>query len=130
MRLWHLRGLWLGVLVGALAFGASWQLRAIYIEPSSAALTCNATPHPGWCVIRFAILAAQHNALFGVAALVAGVAALLRGGPAAAVAAAGLSVVAIVNFNVEMGALALVFGLIGAVRERATRRRGDELRRV
>lgn len=126
MALLRSRALWLGLLVMALAFGASWELRALFVEPSEAALVCNAAPHPSWCVVRFAILAGQHNALFGAAALIAAAVALFRGRRGFALAAAGLAVVAMVNYNVEMGALALVLGLIASVgaprrRVRATR---------
>lgn len=109
----------LGIIVLAVACYGSWWLRQEFVEPSDVALVCNTAPHPSWCLIRFAILTGQHNALFGAAALVAGGLALFRGGPGPAIAAAGLGVVAIVNYNVEMGALALVFGLIASVRSRA-----------
>ncbi len=116
----------LGLLVAALGGYASWWLRQRFVEPSDVALVCNAVPHPGWCLVRFAILIGQHNALFGVAALIAGGLALFRGGRGPAIAAAGLSVAAIVNYNVEMGALALICGLIASVRSRSARsRRGD-----
>jgi len=115
------RILWFGIVVTALAFAASWGLRETYVEPSSAALACNIPDHPSWCFIRFAILFGQRNALFGMAALLAGGIALLRGGRPWAIAAAALAVAAIVNFNVEMGALALVLGLIAAARTRAPR---------
>ena len=114
----------LAVLVAALAGYASWWLRQTFVEPSDVALICNAVPHPGWCLIRFAILVGQHSALFGVAALIAGGLALFRGGRGWAIAAAGLSVAAIVNYNVEMGALALICGLIASLRSRSARR-GD-----
>ncbi len=119
----------LGVLVAALAGYASWWLRQRFVEPSDVALVCNAVPHPGWCLIRFAILIGQDNALFGVAALIAGGLALFRGGRGPAIAAAGLSVAAIVNYNynVEMGALALICGLIASLRSRSARR-GDSRR--
>jgi hypothetical protein len=117
----------LGLLVAALAGCASWWLRQRFVEPSDVALLCNAVPHPGWCLIRFAILIGQHNALFGVAALIAGGLALFRGGRGSAIVAVGLSVAAMVNYNVEMGALALIGGLIGSLRLQSARR-GDARR--
>lgn len=99
----------------ALAYAAAWELRQLYIEPSAVALVCNAASHPSWCAIRFAILFAQREALFGIAAVVMGGVALLCGGPKAAIAAIALSALAIANYNVEMGALALVAGLIASV---------------
>ena len=104
-----------------LAYAASWWLRQRFVEPSEVTLVCNSVPHPSWCAVRFAILAGQHNALFGAAAVVVAMAALFRGGRAVAIAASALSIAAIVNYNVEMGALALVFGLIASVRTRPTR---------
>ena len=97
------------------AYGAAWGLRQLYVEPASVALICNAASHPPWCAVRSALLFGQHNLLFGAAALAAGAAALFRGSGGLAVAAAGLSVVAIANYNVDMGALGLVFGLIAGV---------------
>jgi hypothetical protein len=97
------------------AYGAAWGLRQLYVEPTSVALICNAVSHPPWCAVRSAILFGQHNLLFGAAALAAGAAALFRGSGGLAVAAAGLSLVAIANYNVDMGALGLVFGLIAGV---------------
>jgi hypothetical protein len=112
------RAFWLGLIAIALAYGGSWWLRQRFVEPSDVALVCNVTPHPGWCSIHFAILAGQHNLLFGAGALVVGLVALFRGGRGPAIAAAALSIVAIVNYNVGMGALALVFGLVASVRAR------------
>ncbi|HYB10606.1 MAG TPA: hypothetical protein VEJ16_13130 [Alphaproteobacteria bacterium] len=118
MRLLASRFFWIGLAAMTLAYGGSWWLRERFVEPSDVALICNVKPHPGWCSIHFAILAGQHNLLFGAAAVVAGLVALFRGGRVPAIAAAALSVVAIVNYNVGMGALALVFGLIASVRPR------------
>ena len=88
------RAFWLGLIAMALAYGGSWWLRERFVEPSDVALVCNVTPHPGWCSIHFAILAGQHNLLFGAGALVVGLVALFRGGRGPAIAAAALSVVA------------------------------------
>ena len=117
----------LGFLVAGLSGYACWWLRQSFVEPSNIALICNAVPHPRWCLIRFAILIGQHHGLFGFAALIAGAVALFRGGRGASIAAAALSVAAIVNYNVEMGALALICGLIASVRPRSARR-GDSRR--
>jgi len=114
----------------ALAYGAVWQLRELYVQPSAAALACNAASHPSWCSIRFALLFCQHNALFGAAALIMGGAALFRGGRGAAVAAMGLSAAAIANYNVEMGALALVAGLIASVGRGRRRDANDDARQA
>ncbi|HUC61985.1 MAG TPA: hypothetical protein VMF53_08505 [Alphaproteobacteria bacterium] len=119
MTLLRSKALWLGLVAMALAWAGSWELRQIYVEPSAAALTCNATPHPDWCTIRFTLLVGQHSSLFGVAALVAGAVALFRGGRAPAAVAAVFAAIAIANYNVEMGALALVLGLVALVRRRA-----------
>jgi hypothetical protein len=118
MNLLRSRAVWLGLIAAGLAWAGCWQLRQIYVEPSAAALACNATPHPDWCAIRFAILIGQHTALFGAAALIAGALALFRGGRGPAAFAAVFAAIAIANFNVEMGALGLVLGLIALVRER------------
>lgn len=99
----------------ASAYGAAWALRQIYVEPGAVALSCNAAGHPPWCALRAALLFAQHNLLFGAAALAAGALALLRGGRASALSAAVLALFAIANYNVDMGALGLVFGLIAGV---------------
>lgn len=125
MSLFRSAAFWFGLLITALVSWVSWELREVYVEPSAAALTCNVTPHPGWCAVRFAILIGQHNSLFGAAALVAGVVALFRGGRGPALTAAALAAAAIVNYNVEMGALALVFGLIASVRARPAREPRD-----
>jgi hypothetical protein len=103
------------LLIAGLGYG-SWWLRQVYVEPSAAALACNATPHPGWCAIRFALLVGQRGSIFGVAAVATAAVALFRGGHGAALAAIALAVVAIVNYNVEMGALALVVGLVAGLR--------------
>ncbi|HLI11795.1 MAG TPA: hypothetical protein VKY65_09370 [Alphaproteobacteria bacterium] len=116
MRLFKAPAFWLGILIVGAAYGVSFELRQAVVEPSAAAMACAARPYPTWCILRFAILAGQHSALFGVIALVTGILALLRGGRVLAIAAAALSMPAIVNFNVEMGVLALVFGLIAGVR--------------
>jgi hypothetical protein len=97
------------------AYGAAWGLRQLYVEPTQLALICNAASHPPWCAVRAAILFGQHNLLFGAAALAAGAGAFFRASGGLSVAAAGLSVVAIANYNVDMGALALVLGLIAGV---------------
>jgi len=106
---------WLGLAVMAPAYGVAWGLRQLYVEPTQVALICNAASEPPWCAVRSAILFGQHNLLFGAAALAAGAAALFRGSGGLAVAAAGLSVIAIANYNVDMGALGLVLGLIASV---------------
>jgi len=109
------------LLIAGLGY-AAWWLRQVYVEPSAAALVCNATPHPGWCAIRFALLIGQRGSLFGAAAVAAAAVALFRGGRGAALAAIALAVLAIVNYNVEMGALALVVGLVAGLRSKPSER--------
>jgi hypothetical protein len=113
---WRSRTLWIGVAVAAFAWGAAWGLRETIVDPSAAALACASEVPPAWCPLRQAILVGQRDDLWGLAALAFGLLALVRGSSWAAVAAAALGIVAMVNFNVEMGALALVFGMISAVK--------------
>lgn len=130
MSLFRSSAFWLGLFITAFISWAGWELRRVYIEPSAAAFACHANPHPSWCAIRGAILIGQQNSLFGAAALIAGAVALFRGGRGPAVVAAALAATAIVNYNVEMGSLALVFGLIASVRARPSRRPRDDASRA
>jgi hypothetical protein len=110
------RTFWIGLPIAGLAWAAAWYLRLTIIEPGAAALACASDQPPGWCPLRQAILVGQLDGLWGLAALAFGLLALLRGRAWSAVAAAALGVIAMVNYNVEMGALALIFGLIAAIK--------------
>jgi len=98
-----------------LLYGGTWWLREHYVEPGDAALACSVTTPPSWCVIRSALLFAQHNLLFGGTALIASSAALLRGGRGLALLGGALSLLALADYNVGTGALALVLTLIACV---------------
>ena len=110
-------GLWIGLLFAAALWAVAYALRQTIIEPSAASLACGSDAPPWWCPVRQAILVGQSDELWGIAAFVAGLLAVLRGGWWAAALAAGLSLTAIVNYNVEMGALALVLALLAFVRQ-------------
>jgi hypothetical protein len=112
--------------VAALAYGAGWELRQLFVEPGAAALACNVAAYPPWCLVRFALLFGQHNLLFGLAALAAGAAALFRGGRGPALAAAALALFALANYNVGTGAFALVLALIAGAGSAPRRAAGQD----
>jgi hypothetical protein len=115
-NLWRSPMLWIGIPVSAAAWAMAWGLRETIIDPSAAALACSSAEPPPWCPLRTAILVGQLDQLWGLAALAVGIFALLRGPRWAAVLAPALGLVAIVNYNVEMGVLALIFGLLAAIK--------------
>ena len=115
-NLW-LRGI-AALLVGALALGIALVARYHWIEPSSMGLACAALPPPWWCAPRTAVILIHQWNGWGLAALAAGIAALIfRLYPLALIGlAAGLC--GVVLYNAGLAAVGLVASLLFILRPR------------
>lgn len=109
---------WLGIgMIGALA---AW-LRYGLIESPAMALACDAASAPWWCAARQALVLGFLHDVYGIAALLAAACALVvRGAPAAWLAAA-LGLFALELYGFQSGALALLLGSLCLLRAQARR---------
>lgn len=103
---------WCGLILTGL--GAAW-LRYGLIEQPALADLCAPTTAPAWCPLRQALVLGFLHEVYGVAALVASALALWRRSIALAALAAILGGFALVLYNVEPGALALLLGCLRLV---------------
>jgi hypothetical protein len=117
-RVWLSAAAWL-LLLGV-ALGASW-LRYDLIESSAIGQLCSGEHSPSWCEWRqWLVLGFQHHAygvsVYGAAALVAAMIALLWKNPWTAWLAAALGLFALELYCFEPGALALLIGCLRLLR--------------
>ncbi|MGY3041287.1 hypothetical protein ACVWWQ_002919 [Rhodanobacter sp. TND4EL1] len=115
---WQLAWPWLALLLVALL--VAW-LRYGVVEPGSMAQQCGGGHGPWWCPWRqWLVWGFLHN-VYGIAAVVATVAALLWRRPWLAWLAAALGIVALQLYCFESGALALLLGCLRLIRLQADR---------
>jgi hypothetical protein len=103
---------WLLIVLAGL--GAAW-LRYGLIEPPAMAQTCTAAQAPAWCALRQALVLGFLHEVYGIAAILAAVLALLRRSRGLAWLAAALGAFALQFYNYEPGALALLAGCLRLV---------------
>lgn len=107
-------------LLLAMVGGGAAALRYGLIESSAMGQLCGATEGPWWCTVRqWLVLGFLHD-LYGIAALIAAAAALLRSSAWLAWAAAALGVFALELYCFEAGALALLIGCLRLLRRQAS----------
>ncbi|MEW9622722.1 hypothetical protein [Rhodanobacter geophilus] len=103
---------WLLIVLAGL--GAAW-VRYGLIEPPAMAQICTAAQAPAWCALRQALVLGFLHEVYGIAAMLAAVLALLRRARALAWLAAALGALALQLYNYEPGALALLIGCLRLV---------------
>lgn len=104
----------------ALAAGAAlagWAVRALLIEPPEPAWACQALDGaPWWCPLRQGFIAVLQAGTLGIAAVAAGLWALLVGGRWASRVAVTLGGAGLLLYAAGPSALAVVLGLICGTR--------------
>ena len=114
---WRIALPWL--LLALVGVGAA-ALRYGLIESSAMGQLCGAADSPWWCTVRqWLVLGFLHD-IYGIAALIAAVAALLRRSAGLAWLAAALGALALELYCFEAGALALLIGCLRLLRRQAT----------
>lgn len=113
---WRLAWPW--VLLLAVALGTAW-LRYGLIEPHAIGQQCDAVRAPSWCSGRQWLILGFLYHVYGVAALLAAVLALLSQRPWLAWLAAALGVFAFELYGFEIGAVALLIGCLRLLRLQA-----------
>jgi len=112
-----------GLAAVAVWVAALLAYRYIYIEPREWGAVCAAASAPLACAPRAALLWLQFWQLWGMAALVLGLAAFVGAGFWAAVAAVALGAGAVINYNATWGMLGLALGAWAWITRRPTRGR-------
>ncbi|HEX7341544.1 MAG TPA: hypothetical protein VF269_04615 [Rhodanobacteraceae bacterium] len=108
------RVLWPWLLLVLAGLLAAW-LRHGLIEVPALAGMCGAASAPWWCVVRHAVIQGFLHDGYGVAALLLVALAWWRRSRALALLAAALGAWALVLYNVEPGAVALLAGCLRLV---------------
>jgi hypothetical protein len=93
-------------------------LRYLVIEPEDFAHLCSAAAAPWWCAPRAAAITAFSSGALAVAAVGAGVIAIVTRRRGAGGTAACLGVAGLVLYAVEAGAVAFLLGLLALARPR------------
>jgi hypothetical protein len=96
---------WIGLALLGLSAAALTVLREALVEPEDWAAACAGPASPWPCLVRQAILWLQNWGVWGGAAIVLGVWAVLGGPFAAGVAGVAAGIGGIVNYNVTWGVL-------------------------
>lgn len=102
------------LLLALTGLAAAW-LRYGLIEQPALAERCSAAHAPAWCPLRQLLVLGFLHEVYGVAAIVIAALALLRRAPVLAWLAAALGAFALVLYNFEPGALALLLGSLRLV---------------
>jgi len=113
----------LGLLVLILALGLVWWLRIGWIEDTVAGFACVESGE-AICVLRHTIVQGFHWHVFGWAAIAVGLFALVKPQLGWAAATLALSALALLLYNTDQGAVALVLGLIALGRATPKARAG------
>ena len=106
----------LPILWVALALGAALALRFTVVEPREVGFACQAVVPPWWCGARKALVLTFQTGALGWLAVLAGALGLINRSRGAALAAMIVGVVALTLYNPETGAIGVLLGLLGAVR--------------
>ena len=113
---WRLALPWLSLLAVGLAAAA---LRLELIESSAIGQLCSSSHGPWWCGVRTALVLGFLHGVYGVAALIAAVLALVSRRRTLAWLAAALGVLALQLYCAQTGALALLIGSLRLLRLQA-----------
>jgi hypothetical protein len=97
-----------GLVAVALAVGLLLAYRHVWVEPREWGSICAAASPPLACIPRAALLWLQYWELWGLAALILGLAAFL-GAPVSA-AAVAVGAAAVINYNASWGMLGVALG--------------------
>lgn len=103
---------WMGIWAVALIGVGMFTFRQLTIVPRATVGMCAAANAPAICVPRAAVLWLQYQQLFGLAALLLGLAAFVSGRRWFGVLALGVGISAVVNFNATTGILGAALGLV------------------
>ena len=109
----------------AIAAAVASMLRFQVVEPEALAHLCGAAAAPWWCTLRAAVVAAFASQALAIAAVAAGVLAIVTRRAGAAIAAASLGAAGLVLYAVEAGAIGFLLGALALARPR---RRQDHAR--
>ncbi len=101
----------------AAVFAAALWLRFRVVEPRGAELMCTLADAPGWCPLRKALVPVFTFQAFGVLSLASGLLAAVKRRPAWGIPAVLLGSAGMVLYNVELGSVGLILGLIALTRE-------------
>lgn len=102
------------LLIALAGLGAAW-LRYGLIEQPALADLCASTQAPAWCPLRQALVMGFLHEVYGIAAVIVAALSLLRRSRALAWSAAVLGAIALLLYNCEPGALALLVGCLRMV---------------
>ncbi len=119
-----MKSLALPTLLVTAAAALAALLRYLVIEPEGLAHLCSAAAAPWWCAPRAAAITAFSSGALAIAAVGAGVLAIVTRRRGAGWAAAGLGAAGLVLYAVEAGAVALLLGLLALARPRKRQARG------
>jgi hypothetical protein len=110
------RDVW-GLAVVAAAVAGFVAYRQVYLEPRAWGALCAAAAPPAACMPRAGLIWLQHYYLLGAGSLLAGLLGFAYWGRfPAQLAAVGLGVAAIENYNATWGAIGAALGVWGWVR--------------
>ena len=104
-----------------------WVFRELTIVPRVYGSLCTMAHPPLVCAPRQAVLWAQYERLFGMAALLAGLIGWALGIGWLAVAAMAIGVAAVVNYNGTEGMIGIALGLWGWLGLRTGRYQGTDI---
>ncbi|MBV9782585.1 MAG: hypothetical protein JO264_02085 [Acidisphaera sp.] len=99
-----------GIALIALSLAALLTYRRCYVEPRLWGALCAAAAPPLACAPRAALLWLQEHELWGLGALLLGLAAFVAASDLAGMAAVALGVAAVVNYNASWGMLGAALG--------------------
>lgn len=103
------------LLILAVALALVWWLRVGWIEDTALGFACDEAPTP-ICIVRQTIIQGFHWRVFGWVAIAIGLFALVRPQAGWATASLVLSAVALLLYNTDQGAVALIMGLVALAR--------------
>lgn len=103
------------LLILAVALALVWWLRVGWIEDTALGFACDEAPTP-ICIVRQTIIQGFHWRVFGWVAIAIGLFALVRPQAGWAAASLVLAAMALLLYNTDQGAVALIMGLVALAR--------------
>jgi hypothetical protein len=104
------------ILAALAVLALAMVVRFLVIEPRGIGIACLSAPVPWWCGPRDVVVAISRRGGWGMAALLAGILALITGWRPLAMTAFALGLWGIVLYNAGAAAFGLIFGLLKLVR--------------
>jgi hypothetical protein len=102
---------WIGAAVVVAAAAAMWEYRQTFIEPRAWGIACAASSPPLACLPRAGLLWLQREYLWGTIALGLGLWAFLARAPfGVAIAAMGIGIAGVENYNATWGMVGAALG--------------------